>query len=86
MLHYDRVEVSQGIDINKTSASKECDNCHYWFFFLNEGFKFQADVCKGCHDVLMMFVTLNNVAISKFSVVYYRCIINGIRKMGLQIY
>ena len=56
------------------------------FFFLNEGFKFQADVCKGCHDVLMMFVTLNNVAISKVSVVYYRCIINGIRKMGLQIY
>ena len=55
-------------------------------FFLNEGFKFQADICKGCHDVLMMFVTLNNVAISKFSVVYYRCIINGIRKMGLQIY
>ena len=55
-------------------------------FFLNEGFKFQADVCKGCHDVLMMFVTLNNVAISKFSVVYYRCIINGIRKMRLQIY
>ena len=33
MLHYDRVEVSQGIDINKTSASKECDNCHYCFFF-----------------------------------------------------
>ena len=55
-------------------------------FFLNEGFKFQADICKGCHDVLMMFVTLNNVAISKVSVVYYRCIINGIRKMGLQIY
>ena len=55
-------------------------------FFLNEGFKFQADICKGCHDVLMMFVTLNNVAISKVSVVYYRCVINGIRKMGLQIY
>ena len=33
MLHYDRVEVSQGIDINKTRVSKECDNCHYCFFF-----------------------------------------------------
>ena len=29
MLYYDRIDVSQGIDINKTSASKECDVCHY---------------------------------------------------------
>ena len=29
MLEYDRIEVSEGIDINKTSASKECDICHY---------------------------------------------------------
>ena len=29
MLYYDRTDVSQGIDINKTSASKECDICHY---------------------------------------------------------
>ena len=25
MLEYDRIDVSEGIDINKTSASKECD-------------------------------------------------------------
>ena len=25
MLYYDRIEVSEGIDVNKTSASKECD-------------------------------------------------------------
>ena len=24
MLYYNRIEVSQGIDVNKTSASKEC--------------------------------------------------------------
>ena len=29
MLHYDRIEVSKGIDVNKPSASKECDICHY---------------------------------------------------------
>ena len=29
MLYYDRIDVSEGIDINKTSASKECDVCHY---------------------------------------------------------
>ena len=39
MLYYDRVDVSEGIDVNKTSASKECDTCHYWYF-LNYNFKF----------------------------------------------
>ena len=32
MLQYDRIDVSEGIDINKTSASKERDICHYWYF------------------------------------------------------
>ena len=42
MLEYDRIdgidEISQGIDVNKTNASKECDICHYWYF-LNKCFK-----------------------------------------------
>ena len=32
MIYYDRTEVSEGIDVNKTSASKKCDVCHYWYF------------------------------------------------------
>ena len=39
MLYYEITDVSEGIDINKTSASKECDICHRWYF-LNNGFKF----------------------------------------------
>ena len=39
MLYYDRIDVSVGIGVNKTSASKEYDFCHYWNF-LNKGFKF----------------------------------------------
>ena len=39
MLYFDVFGVSQGIDVNKTRASKECDICHYWFF-LNHSFKF----------------------------------------------
>ena len=30
MLYFDRVDVSQKIDINKSSESKECDIFHYW--------------------------------------------------------
>ena len=32
MLEYDRIDISEGIDINKTIALKECDICHYWYF------------------------------------------------------
>ena len=41
MICYDRIDVSEGIDVNKTSESKECDICHYWYF-LNKRFKFQS--------------------------------------------
>ena len=39
MLYYDRIDVSEEIGVNKTSASKECDICHYWCF-LDREFKF----------------------------------------------
>ena len=29
MLYFDRIDVSEGIDVNKTSKSKECNICHY---------------------------------------------------------
>ena len=43
MVYFDRVNVSEGIDAHKISASKECDICRYWYF-LNKGFKFQPYV------------------------------------------
>ena len=32
MIYYDRIDVSKGIDVNITNASKECHVCHYWYF------------------------------------------------------
>ena len=32
MLAYDEINILEGIDINKTIASKECDLCHHWYF------------------------------------------------------
>ena len=45
MLYYDRIDFSEGIDVNKTGESKEHDICHYWYF-LDKWFKFQPDVCN----------------------------------------
>ena len=47
MLHFDRIDVSEGIDVNKTSASKEYDICYYWYF-LNYSFKFQPNGYNRC--------------------------------------
>ena len=40
MLEYKRINISEGIDVNKTNLSKECDICHYWYF-KNIGFKYE---------------------------------------------
>ena len=29
MLYFDRIDFPEETDVNKTSASKECDICHY---------------------------------------------------------
>ena len=62
MLYYDRIDVSEGIDVNKTSASKECDICYCWYF-LDYSFKYQANACNRCHDLLMMSINLSDIAI-----------------------
>ena len=62
MLYYDRTDVSEGTYVNKTSASKECEICHYWYF-LNYSFKFQSNVYNRCHDLLMMSINLCDMAV-----------------------
>ena len=79
MLYNDRIDVSEGINVNKTSASKECDVCHYWYF-LNYSFKFQPNVCNRCHDLLMMSMNLSHMDILNIKGSNYCCIISLISK------
>ena len=62
MLNYGRIDVSEGVDVNKTSTLKECDICHYWYF-LNYSFKIQSNVCNRCHDLLIMSINFSDIAI-----------------------
>ena len=81
MLYFDiNFDTSEGIDINKTNASKECGILPYWYFSDKE-FKFQPDVCYRCHDVLMMSMNLSCIAILNNNGVNYRCISNRIAKV-----
>ena len=51
MLEYDRIDISKGIDINRTSILKEHDICHFWYF-KDIGFKYETYLCNGCHDLV----------------------------------
>ena len=77
-LYYDRIDVSEVIDVNKTSVSKECDICLYWLL-LKKGFKFQY-VCNRCHDLVKMSLNLSNIVTLNIKGADYCCIISGISK------
>ena len=79
MLQYQKIDISEGIDINKTSASKECVLCHYWYF-KDVWFKFELHACNKCHNVLMTAYELKNIAILNVKGVDYRWILWGISK------
>ena len=49
--------------------------------FEDKGFKFQMNVCNGCHDLLMITVNIKDIVISKIQGVDYRFTINKINKI-----
>ena len=57
MLEYDRTDILQGTDVEKTNLSKECDICHYWYF-KDIGFKYEPYLCNRCHDLMQKAMTL----------------------------
>ena len=78
---YDRIDIFEGICVNKTSASKECDICHYCWYFLSYSFKFQPNVCNKCHYLLMMPLNYSDIAILNIEGFDYRYMISLIRKI-----
>ena len=62
MLEYKRIDISEGIDVNKTNLSKECDICHY-LYFKDVRFKYEPYLCNGCHDLMQNAMSFNNIAI-----------------------
>ena len=79
MSRYQKIDISEGIDINKTSGSKECDFCHYWIF-KDIRFKFEEHVCNKCHDLLTIAYSLKDLARLNAKGDTFRCILIGISK------
>ena len=51
MLQYNRIDITKGIHINESNASKEHKICHYWYY-KDIGFKYEPCLCNGCHDLM----------------------------------
>ena len=49
MLEYNRIDISEGISVNKTSVSKQCDICHDWYF---------KDIGFGMSHIFVMVVMI----------------------------
>ena len=68
MLEYDRIDLSEGIDVNKTSNSRECSS----YYFLDINFNYQKNLCDGYHDMSMKANSTQNLAITYHGKNVYR--------------
>ena len=64
MLQYERIDISEGIDFDKSNKSVKYMICHYRYFKYI-GFKHQPYVCNGCHDFSTIVQNLDDFVILK---------------------
>ena len=51
MLKYDKIDITEGIDFDKTNKSRECKFYHYWYN-LNKHFSCGPFTCDGCYAIV----------------------------------
>ena len=71
MLEYDRIDVPEGIGVNKTNGFLECTICHY-LYLLKVTFSFQSKVCNDWHNLMQKVMSLLDVAIASVKGNFYR--------------
>ena len=77
-LQYERINISEGNDIYKTSLSRKFMICHYWYFKDLE-FKFDSNICNKC-SIGWIFSKSKRIEILNVKGVHYRCILCGISR------
>ena len=69
MLKYDRIDITEDIDLDKTNKSRECMFCHYWYY-LNKNFSYGPFTCDGCYNIVQRSTDFKNIAIIHVKKVY----------------
>ena len=63
MLEYDRINISEGIDINKCEEkSRKCSLCKF-YYLLDKIFKYGPYLCDGCYGMSIKAVSMQNLTI-----------------------
>ena len=68
---YEKIDISDGIDVNNSDKSKECMPCHYWYF-LDKSFSYRPYLCDGCYNMMQKCNKLKNIAIVHVKESVYR--------------
>ena len=72
MLEYDKIDLSEGIDIKTCKGtSRECGLCKF-YYFLEKNFNYGLYLCNGCHDMSLKAISMQNLAILKHNGNHYR--------------
>ena len=63
MLEYDRIDISEGIDVNKNkNISRKCSLCKF-YYFLDKNFKYGSYLCDRCYDMSLKAPSMQHLAI-----------------------
>ena len=72
MLEYDRIDISEGTDVNKNkNISRKCSLCKF-YYFLDKNFNYGPYVCNGCYDMSLKAISMKNLAIINHNGNHYR--------------
>ena len=72
MLEYDRIDISEGIDINKCEeTSRRCSLCNF-YCLLDKNFSYGPFLCNDCYDMSLKAVSMQNLAIVNHNGNHYR--------------
>ena len=71
MLEYNRIDISEGIDVYMTNKSKEYMLCHY-YYFLHKNFSYGPYLCDGCYNIMQKCNKFKNIVIVQVKKSVYR--------------
>ena len=78
-MKYDRIDISEGIDVDKINESRECKFCHYWYF-LNKNFSYGPFTCDGFYNIVQKSTDFKNIATFHVKKSAYRIYFKDISK------
>ena len=72
MLEYDRIDLSEGIDIKKCKETSRKCSCVNFIIFSDKNFNYGSYLCNGCYDMSLKAISMQNLAIINHNGNHYR--------------